>query len=42
MADYLKLKGHTLRNDETPEVSFSGDIVERSLALAEIIALMKA
>ena len=42
LADFLKLKGYTVRSDEAPEVWLSGDIVERLVALAEIIGPMNA
>lgn len=40
LADFLKLKGYTVRSDEAPEVWLSGDIVERLVAFAEIIGPM--
>jgi len=42
LASYLKLKGYTVRQDQPKEVWLNGDIVERLVALAEIIGPMNA
>lgn len=42
LSDYLKLKSYTVQSAEPPEVWLSGDIVERLVALAQIIGPMNA
>ena len=42
LADYLKLKGYTVRSEEPPEIWMTGDIVERLVSLAEVIGPMNA
>lgn len=42
LSDYLKLKGYTVRADQPKEVWLNGDIVERLVALAELLGPLNA
>lgn len=42
LSEYLKLKGYTVRADQPKEVWLNGDIVERLVALAELIGPLNA
>lgn len=42
LADYLKLKGYTVRREHSRDVWLSGDIVERLVELSEAIGPMNA